>query len=389
MEMVEEMDKLQRSLQSAKPGDKYQVKGFDGKQHSLQIPRFDKGTEYLSIIIVDYRLLSQNMDENGNFKERANPHRLVPFFVLVKSIGRHIKENECIPEPGREPWVKWKKDWEAGENWKIYSTQLKYHVTKHWDTLKRVDQIVCIALGSLQAGFQSIDTKNGKPIVKEFPRRFVQHLTAYTIREAMHELASSEQASVSRGEMKQRSQEAKLTILAQDPVYCNNCINVLKNGLDIEATIYQDVLKRITENTFVICIAPSGSLVSIICDIIPRGPLGMLCDTIQIDTKRWDGLESVEPWLKWDGWDGSKFSEADEDGAWDDLPTKSMVEYEKKCYAIEFGDHEDCLGITNKQVCSEYRRKSPLQCRNLSISKRGKNPKVPNFNDETFYVRKD
>jgi hypothetical protein len=255
------------------------------------------------------------------------------------------------------PWDARKDKWENGV-WKEYADKLKELVKNYWTTLKNVDKIVCFALGYLQTGM-TIE----RVIKREYPRRYVQHLAADTIRQTLHDLADEDWSQKNGGQKPQRGKDPidptgprHVPIIAQDPAYCEKCKEVLKNTLDIDATELCDGFLKLTENTLVVCIAPGTAIRGVICDITRsfNGPLAMLCDEIEMETKRSDGESPVDEWLKWDKWDGASSSTDKELCPQNDLTTKSMAEYSRNCNYDEFRDFEKFKGITYKESITKY-----------------------------------
>lgn len=347
-DMVEEMHDLSENLPSMKPGDVYEVRAFDGDIERLSIPDLGEN-QHLGIEIVGHQTLSQILDDNGDIRTRKNKYRRVPFFVTVRGETYHLKFTTCFPKPGMGPWNKvsqtpwdyWKNKWEDGHFKKDYIDELRRLINKNASALKDVDNIVCFALGYLDTGDWL-----AKDETVEHPRRYVQHLAAKTIREEIKKLNQKD-----------------VPITAQDPEYCDNCKKVLKETLDIEAITSCDGFLQITENTLVVCISPGTTIRGVIADITHsfKGPLAMLCDEIEVtDAKIWkDGAYRIEPWLKWDKWDGRESSSSyeGEKPIPNDHTTKNMAEYCKRCHCEEFHDFAAFKGITFKKSrteCSDW-----------------------------------
>jgi hypothetical protein len=210
-----------------------------------------------------------------------------------------------------------------------------------------------------------------------------------------------------------------LPIFAQDPEYCKQCKKALWDTLDIQA--YSDCtgFRAITGNTLVMCIAPSGPLVGLICDITQdfKGPLAMLCNEIDLETPKWDGIQPVDAWLKWDQWDGKRRSGQNDHGNWTkDHPTRNMVKYANRCHSEYFGDFQDCYEIPytehrrttwdlpypgeirmnrekfppGRNGDEEYKKKYGREySEHFAAAERAVKPKAkPNFGDLRFYVRR-
>lgn len=108
----------------------------------------------------------------------------------------------------------------------------------------------------------------------------MQHLAACTIREILS--------------AKQGNQPIK--IIAQDPIYCENCKQKIQD-LDIEVVDDPEGFLRLTKNTFVLSIGPNVPVNQLVTDILydAGGPAGML--TFEIEKPSDTEIEQcTDPW---------------------------------------------------------------------------------------------
>jgi hypothetical protein len=357
-EMVRRMNAVAKAIAMdvyrPEGGGNYTAVCFDGIIRTFTSPKFDPRRQILEISPVHALELSQNIVPPGTIKHAwevipegtfisNDPRHLQSFSITVNDIPRHITEKECVGMEGWDPWSKWIQEWKTGK-WTRYAWWLKGLIYKHGEKLKYVDQIICFALGSLQKNIEWIDEDTGIPGYKEFPRVFIQHMVAVTIRDTIHEILEREPQA---GEDQPRK---TIRILSQDPAYCRNCSKVLLKHLQIETTRdFQGMVDVADQdkNSFVISMSATNNIVSMICDVTKpfRGPLAMLCDEIELQQRSWSGAHiSGAPWLRWDEWNGSDPRNS-AIYPYGDQTTKNMALYVKGCDSEYFGDFTEKVGI--------------------------------------------
>jgi hypothetical protein len=193
------------------------------------------------------------------------------------------------------------------QQWKEKREKLQKYINEFSKQLLKIDKIICFGLGALKSGL---------------PKTFVQHLAAVTVRDEIHKM---------RG-----GQGARIEIIAQDPAYCANCVQVLKDTLDITAVTGFEGHLSLTRNTFVISVLPGGPVGQIVADLTLDfgGPAAMLCDAI------YDDYIAPEHTPL-----GHYHS---------DEPTRNMVAYKQRCEIRDFADAMDVLGMTYAAFENEY-----------------------------------
>ncbi|KAJ4301759.1 hypothetical protein N0V90_003853 [Kalmusia sp. IMI 367209] len=338
---------LQTSLGTFTPGNTYEVPTISGKLKERKIPDVAP-EERLLLCLNGIVHISQAFSAEGEIDDDASQALL--YELKPKAVTTHEDKSTCTisnTDTDSPPWEFWKESWRTGAwhnsrndiwntklvnarwqkappllseeankldkwatIWRTLSDRLKNFITKYESALKDVDQVVCFALGSLDVGY---------------PRSFVQHLAANTVAEALNELRRTKGIST------------PVSTFAQDPAYCDNCIDILQSELNIKATKSHEAFSKVNKNTFVITFAPTGPICPIIADLTREfdGPAAMLCDEI-ID-------DYMEP--------------QHEKGTWiDNYPTSTLVDYKKKCFSEYFGDDKELLGMSHE----EFRNKYPL-----------------------------
>lgn len=276
----------------------------------------------------------------------GNPQKRLVYEVKAMSVPSHERTQNCIRES--ELWGFWRKSWGTGEwlwknkvfdHWvsagqvvwgwrgvhsvlperlkmkkeqaaiaKKVADRLVELIHKHESTLLSVDRVVCIGLGALDV---------------EKPRSFVQHLAAHTAAETM------------RSMRQKLGVDTPIEIIAQDPAYCDQCIEVLRSELGVRATRTYDAFSKVDKNAFVITFAPTGPICGIIADLTLEsgGPAAMLCDEIVQDYLRPQNEEA-------------KYI--------DNEPTKNLVEYTRRCSVDYFGDAQECMGMSYEEFLERF-----------------------------------
>lgn len=341
------MSILKKSLNGFGPGVSYEVLDVFGKLQKLRVPDVPP-KRILMISLRGIVQISKTFSAGKGSIDKDMQARLYELKTLP--ISRHELQKACAPK--YLPWKFWKDSWNTGiwhqdgkffgrntslevvkgdyplewqsisklstqtmedmkrcaAIWKTLSNRLKLILRKHSAKLLTVDKVICFALGPLSAWE---------------PRSFVQHLAAATVAETLTEMRRA------KGIFK------SVITFSQDPAYCDDCVAILKDDLNIHATSLSNNFSRVDVNTFVIALAPTGPICPIIADltISHNGPAAMLCDEIVDDY--------MEPQYK--------------DQRWiDNTVTKNLVKYKERCAKDYFGDAMDFMGRSWEQFEARY-----------------------------------
>ena len=181
--MIQQMNDVSKNLHefNRNGGTSYAALCFDGLTRQIISPKFDPTKEKLMIWPIGITDFAQNVNLKGKVIS-VKPEHLRSFSVRTCEKSRHELDRECFPQTGEMPWGKWKQEWRNGKSSSL-SSRLKGLIHKHRERLKTVDQILCFALGPLQSNKRIfLDAARTQKLDKEFPKAFVQHMAAVTIR---------------------------------------------------------------------------------------------------------------------------------------------------------------------------------------------------------------
>jgi hypothetical protein len=334
----------------------YDTEDLHGIPITILMPKISSKEVY-DLIIKNYNTIAKDLDK----KEVARTDERAIYTVkAVKREQKHEDKKECCSPNsmvdvedtpyrywrerylghGVEPktWQKTKynnntKDWvyefidhveltpkQNAENerrltqWQATREKLVHNIMKHRDRLMHVDQIICFGLGALSC---------------RRPRSFVQHLAAVTVGHTIQAI---------RDKSDEYMQSSRIKILAQDPAYCSNCKDVLKEQLGIRAVTTFEGHRSLNKTTLTISIAPGAPICQMIADLTREfgGPAAMMCDAFGDNYLAEEELENPE---------GTFAS---------DEPTKNMVYYKRRCEVEDLEDAKDVLGMAYDEFKERY-----------------------------------
>ncbi|KAF1846489.1 uncharacterized protein K460DRAFT_417553 [Cucurbitaria berberidis CBS 394.84] len=352
-ELRHEIDQLSSELGNFEVGEKYKSIDVFGNHHDREIQNLrESGDE--SSFILDLAIESYWNIAGGLSASATDNFDLQPLYkVIARAATDHQTDRMC--QDGETPYSFWKRRWTTvtphgsekvwiktrkyykgakdfifkfvsldklteaekygDEGLMIQWSQTRFRLTdllyKHGDQLMNVDNIVCFGLGAL-------DWRR--------PKRFAQHLAAFTIRDTLQSIQA------------ERGIDRKIPIIAQDPAYCPSCSEILEEQLGIRAVTDFEGFRAVTKNSFIVTVAPSAPVCQIIADLTMKdgGPAAMLCDKFCDDYL----AQERDPESK--------------DGYTCDEPTRNMVDYKARCEIEDFSECESVLGISHKELVDTY-----------------------------------
>lgn len=185
--------------------------------------------------------------------------------MLVRVADRPRREpSACCDTVDQEAeFANFKQKWLKSQMLK----DIAEHLTKHAPQMAHVSKVVCFGLGHLAT--------TSAPSHLEFnpedhgARSWIQHVAASQIGDMLRMFTGN----------------PDIRFYAQDPAYCDNCMEILSQNLQIEVLDGNRGFLELDSETFVISVAPDVPVQQIVGDMLgdSGGPAGMFCQQINGD----------------------------------------------------------------------------------------------------------